>query len=378
MKTLKATYQIVTPMFIGDAEQKATSIRPPSIKGALRFWWRALNWGGFFGTNVEDSLKELHEEECRLFGSSEIDGKGGQGVFLLQVISNVTPLQPENLINQYPLQNQNGYIYLLGQGLYTRQQGQVIYQRSALPAEKTFTIKLCFRKDIDESIVKTLLLFGLMGSLGSRSRRGFGSVSIKSLTGYDKYKIPENTEEYKEILIKLCKNLPCDLPPFTAFSEKSRIDISMIKGKKEKVQNILNDIGNEMNTYRSFKSKKIEFQDDHDLAYDVSKGIRVSEHPRRVIFGLPHNYYLSSGKKVDVKPIGKERGRRASPLFIHLHQFPDNSYAAIQFLLPSSFLPSSDRIEIKSGHNANQIPHNVDWKVIHKFLDRFSTRTNII
>jgi hypothetical protein len=44
MKTLQATYRIVTPMFIGDAEQKATDLRPPSIKGALRFWWRALNW----------------------------------------------------------------------------------------------------------------------------------------------------------------------------------------------------------------------------------------------------------------------------------------------------------------------------------------------
>ncbi len=32
MKKLTATYRIVTPMFVGDAEQKATSIRPPSVK----------------------------------------------------------------------------------------------------------------------------------------------------------------------------------------------------------------------------------------------------------------------------------------------------------------------------------------------------------
>ncbi len=43
MTVITATYRVVTPMFIGDADQKATSLRPPSIKGALRFWWRALN-----------------------------------------------------------------------------------------------------------------------------------------------------------------------------------------------------------------------------------------------------------------------------------------------------------------------------------------------
>lgn len=35
MKTIEARFRIVTPIFIGDAEQKATAIRPPSIKGAL-------------------------------------------------------------------------------------------------------------------------------------------------------------------------------------------------------------------------------------------------------------------------------------------------------------------------------------------------------
>ncbi|WP_373691017.1 RAMP superfamily CRISPR-associated protein [Endozoicomonas sp. ONNA2] len=34
-------------MFLGDARSDAWTekIRPSSLKGALRFWWRALNWG---------------------------------------------------------------------------------------------------------------------------------------------------------------------------------------------------------------------------------------------------------------------------------------------------------------------------------------------
>ena len=40
-------YRIVTPMFLGGENQQAdaTQFRNASFKGALRFWWRALNWG---------------------------------------------------------------------------------------------------------------------------------------------------------------------------------------------------------------------------------------------------------------------------------------------------------------------------------------------
>jgi hypothetical protein len=45
-ESIEASFRIVTPMFIGGADQTpADGIRPPSVKGALRFWWRALNWG---------------------------------------------------------------------------------------------------------------------------------------------------------------------------------------------------------------------------------------------------------------------------------------------------------------------------------------------
>jgi CRISPR-associated protein Cmr1 len=46
METIEAVYRIVTPMFIGGADQKPNDgVRAPSFKGMLRFWWRALNWG---------------------------------------------------------------------------------------------------------------------------------------------------------------------------------------------------------------------------------------------------------------------------------------------------------------------------------------------
>ncbi len=58
-ETLEAQFRIVTPMFLGGANQDVSDgIRPPLVKGALRFWWRALNWGRFRAQppNMENQL----------------------------------------------------------------------------------------------------------------------------------------------------------------------------------------------------------------------------------------------------------------------------------------------------------------------------------
>jgi CRISPR-associated protein Cmr1 len=232
-------------------------------------------------------------------------------------------------------------------------------------------------------------LFGLLGGLGSRARKGFGSIAIQQLNGIDGYSIPTNINEYKERLKNLCHSMPADLPPFTAFSQQSRIEV--LQNQNQRAWQLLSNIGHEMKSYRSYQKDKL-FPSDHDLARDVATGTPISEHPDRVVFGLPHNYFFTSihptrDAKVDVNPVhlkagstkwtSEGRGRRASPLFIHLHQFPNGHCVAIQALLPATFLPDSDRIEIKGSarHSATcQISPNIDWKIIHNYLNRFSSQ----
>jgi len=96
MQKIEAQFEIVTPMFIGDAEQNATEISPSSVKGALRFWWRALNWGRFLeqAGNEAKALQLLHRQEVMLFGGlpekikddeTSKEKQIGQGEFLLRV-----------------------------------------------------------------------------------------------------------------------------------------------------------------------------------------------------------------------------------------------------------------------------------------------------
>jgi CRISPR-associated protein Cmr1 len=403
MKILEATYRIVTPMFIGDAEQKAIDIRPPSIKGTLRFWWRALNWGTCLKQTKGDiakALQTLHTQESKLFGTAAQDTHGGQGQFILQV----TPTQLK--VYKTPPNATGGLPYLLGQGVHHFKDG---YLRNALQAGQDFKISLCFRptaqaQDI-KSLAQALQLLGLLGGLGSRARKGFGAVAIHKMSGYEKAPIPNNIDQYKEIIQTICQTQPAEMPPFSTLSQQSRVDISL---KGQDAWQLLEQVGREMLLYRSYgrmnphsgqhtvlggQNAEQNFSSDHDIAYQVAQGQTVTKHPKRIVFGLPHNYFFTSIKpakdaQVDVNPVHKQgrswtsdgRGRRASPLFIHIHQFPDGQCAAIQALLPATFLPPSDSIELKGkARHAKtcQITPTIEWNIIHQFLDRFKNRQEI-
>jgi len=63
MKTVTFICESITPMFMYGADGKTPELRPASIKGVMRFWWRAIHG--------DLSLKELHKKEGDIFGSTE-------------------------------------------------------------------------------------------------------------------------------------------------------------------------------------------------------------------------------------------------------------------------------------------------------------------
>lgn len=62
----------LTPMFMEGADAKTPELRTQSIKGLLRFWWRAYKYGQLQGVcSIEDRLLELKKWEGKIFGSSD-------------------------------------------------------------------------------------------------------------------------------------------------------------------------------------------------------------------------------------------------------------------------------------------------------------------
>lgn len=374
-------------MFLGGADQSAKTIRPASIKGALRFWWRALNWSRCLATNNHDeilALRSLHDQEARLFGIAASDHAGGQGVFLLQVCDQDIAFA-EQAFN--PLGS--GQLYLLGQGLATFKNGNSCL-RNAIKENGHFTVKLIFRPTTSDQDIQgirdALLLFGLLGALGSRARHGLGSVAITKWSGPKK--IAQTAQEYKNLLAGLLTDTQSNAePPFTAFSHLSRIDLSKTDANALK---LLNVVGMEQQMYRSYGSKgnfgnthkvngkeaEQNFADDHHLVLDATRGQHIDRAPERVVFGLPHNYYFSSPTAqayVNYAPEGKD-GRRSSPLMLHIHPI-GGQFVAVHTLLPAKFLPdlAQIRIEARGSHsNVNSAP---DWQVLHDYLNRFNGET---
>lgn len=392
MKTLSASFEIVTPMFIGGSDQQTAQLRASSLKGALRFWWRALNWSrvaALHGSDQNAALRQLHADESRLFGHAATEKSGGQGVFLMQVSDCSGKEQKQPFGTGFD----NGILYLLGQGLGSFRDGNHCL-RPGLAAGGSFDLRLLFRPGTPQgdiaSVVQAVQAFGLLGSLGSRARHGMGSVALTRLSseGLDlpAWSVPTTVAAYRSALTALladARRAP-GLPPLSAFSTESRLDLSMQRSGKDAAMKLLADLGREQQAYRSYgkdgkvngKPSERKFVPDHDLAREVANGRPASSAPQRVVFGLPHNYFFSSDNaKVDVnyRPDGEE-ARRASPLLLHIHRLDEGQAVAVHTLLRARFLPG-DRpgVTMKPGRGRaiDNVPVTVDWSVLTHYLDRF-------
>jgi len=317
MKTIEATYRIVTPMFIGGANQDPTDgIRPPSFKGSLRFWWRALNWGKFFAVHEDEklALMALHKEESRLFGgaSKTVEGKeiGGQGIFLLSIE------QANNYVqdNVWPTAKPMGQSGFMGMGLWEsgkKEEGNFKPHRTSISSNESIKVKLAFRPaaqtdDIDQ-IKQALKVIGLFGGLGSRSRRGFGSIALDAIDG-DNFKC-SSTVEY-EALIKETISDSCQqvFPSFSAMSDFTRVGY----------------IARQQNT------AKQAHQSASELFYKV-RGMKAE------VRGTDKRGF---GQPLPLKPKKKEHDqRRASSLFFHIHPI-GNQFICSHIFMPAQFLPN--------------------------------------
>src|SRR5690606_2140035 len=107
----------------------------------------------------------------------------------------------------------------------------------------------------------TLKALGFFGGAGARSRRGFGSLSLLSLSldGQKIWEPPNNVDELIEDQRELINELgikteeESGLPDYTAFSSKTKIWIGKTGSQ---AIDVLNEIGLELLRYRSYGKNK--------------------------------------------------------------------------------------------------------------------------
>jgi CRISPR-associated protein Cmr1 len=172
MQSITFECEVITPMFLAGADGSTPELRPPSIKGALRFWWRALN--GHL------PLGELKTREAAIFGGTDNGGK--RSIVIIQA---------------KPINIKTGVEILVPHKSFMK--------ATAFKAnETTFEVKLSLMKTVKdvsntfeimnlEKLKSLFLITATLGGFGKRSRRGMGSVNIIKCS--EQFKQPNTLQE---------------------------------------------------------------------------------------------------------------------------------------------------------------------------------------
>lgn len=413
--TIKANFQIITPMFLGGADQRASTIRSTAIKGALRFWWRAIYWAEFYTGSKNDTnsaLLAMAEAEAQLFGSVAGD-HACQSSFRLSVCDAKIESKDLNLCSSKKPRHPDKYNvdpgspvhYLLGQGL----EGRNVLVRGSFQLELTFT-NPNHQEKYSAALLNALIALSIFGGLGARARHGWGSVSLTALTaGGAVVDYPKSLPELKQWIKSLPRFSDVPTPPFSAFSCETKIDV-VAKGSS--AEDLLNVVGGEQQMYRSHgrsgkvggKAAEKNFQDDYDLVKGFLNTGKIDRLPRRAVFGLSHNYFYGSlyeenknikesnknaallAFKAEIAPKYEDRQRRASPLFLHIHKFSGSQYLAIHTLLVADYLPAGEQIlasyplpnDSRRQRKKTFSFQSVDWDIIFTYLERFKYKESLL
>jgi CRISPR type III-B/RAMP module RAMP protein Cmr1 len=178
------TLEVTTPLFNGGADPDGSAgfrpddeagVRVASIRGAMRFWFRALA-----GTVAGPDLRLLAGLERQVFGDA-----GNPSPLQIRI-----PQQPRIERTDAPefLAGEMGkWIgYLLGPGMikYDKATHRFRLTRRYIGAGQKFDVKLRFpRDDIAVLALGALRLCCMYGGFGARTRRGFGGVRIVEVHG---------------------------------------------------------------------------------------------------------------------------------------------------------------------------------------------------
>ncbi len=277
--------KVLTPMFMGGANlYDEPELRAASIRGAMRFWFRAMA-----GAITNDS-KEVYRLESEVFGDTEKKSK-----VVVRILKQPT-------IENFGKSLQMDSVKYIGYGLYGTGNRP---NRKYLNGEGK--IEIDFPDKYKRYIGYVLWFIQYVGGLGARSRKGFGSVRIETDEPEIKNILSLSVDEVlrkEKIAIRLTKlwdkaivkEVTSDFPSLSP----GLFEYELVETQLKYVDAVLKWINKNYNTLRKKNLKKYERK------------------------------FLGFGGK----------NRRGSPLFIRpIIESEDGSYSLVLFLFKSKFYP---------------------------------------
>lgn len=374
---LTVQLEAVTPLFLAGADPRgAPELRAASIRGALRFWFRAL-LGGVIG---DDNLDALRKAESAVFGSTN-----SASPVVVQVRHGQLSLQPFSRIAAWNDRTRSyhkpGIAYLFFAARGTRNEPE----RNAIDTGSSFELVLSKWAGIGASgdqalqqVYAALWLLTHFGGLGARSRRGAGSLQVTHVSGKVPNSVlpplqvqadtPEKLQtELQDGLKKLREMLRVNTS--VSFLAMSAFDVLHPEACKIWVVNktfdswdqTLDAIGKQMQRFRNRRSP------DYQNVKDAVQGRSLIQPVERAAFGLPIVFYYRSlgGKKGTLE--GERHSRRASPLLIRVVRLANNKFTLVFTFFRAQLLESNERLKLKrQGSPALVSPP--DFSLIDSFM----------
>lgn len=345
--------ETVTPLFLGGAKPRGEpELRSASLRGALRFWLRAL-----LGAQLGDrDSKSLLAAENRVFGSTDTGASpvilrmepGGNIPSLPKVsFSDLVKWDRERKAYQRP-----GLAYLFYSA--GRLDGQ---ERRAIAAGTKFALVLKTRPgaptdDPFRLAYCALWLLTHLGGLGMRSRRGAGSLQVTDAEGdipeglpalAVKAKTPEElAHEIGQGLQKirsLCGGTGLfNNPPDFNLLAPSACKIWVKQDPYDFWDCALDKFGTAMQAFRR------RLGSEPPNVKNAGRDCKPKGLVERAAFGLPVVFW-NRGEKRRAVLRGQEHQRRASPLLVRVTKLMNDKHALVLVLMKSKFLPC-DRLQL--------------------------------
>jgi CRISPR-associated protein Cmr1 len=338
METITFECEVITPMFLAGADGQKPELRPPSIKGAMRFWWRAMN--GHMSIDV------LREKEAAIFGGTgknRDSSEQGKSSFSIRIKEDF----PEDSILSIKNKEYNDYINELKKypGISYLYYSVIAMNKREffLDGKKAFFDLTVSKNDIPTDLIQTLLLVSLFGGFGSRSRRGAGNILIST-----------QNEKYKSML---------DLSHINTREELQKFIIKSFDFKVSK-----------NNSYSILKKSNLIIYTPQDnwkdaletiaFSFNAFRKKKESEITSTPNFGFPIQHRSSNTTMIAKK--GREKiERRSSPLIFRIVKTNDSTYFPIILWLKGDLIPDDYQIMDKFGRNTAD-PSN---DIIQEFID---------
>jgi len=358
---IEASLQTTTPLFLGGAFSRPETnqngepeLRPPTFRGALRYWLRA-----YLGSNTEVHRKEDAIFEDAIFGSVTDESGMGSAVNVRIRNAQIVSIASFRKDAKEPIATgpnagkdiPTGKDYLYWSMDHTRHEGQELLARKFIAANSKFDLILQTRptaRNLPEFkyVAASLWLLLNLGGVGSRSRRTAGSLSpVRAVSfGELQFQMPavQDSQQAAQFLGQNLALIRSWISP-EGHSARPAYDVIdpqycriWILGVWPSGDEAVKGIGEKLRN-------RLRSNPDHDKVYDWLKGKPIPE-IQRSVFGLPIQYRYSdhSGGMLQARlksnPFTKFE-RRASPLWLRITRTADGKYVGVATLFMSQFLP---------------------------------------